>query len=233
MTRFERWFLKRLLRREVWQGPGHDQRIAGLYGLIREACEKEFFEDNAPTLSAFLAECFEQAQQWPAGKPIGTQPASKDAGGVGFRAMAAAYSGPYVKSMFDRINRAVIYPDEPESAKDGVMRALGPVVEAIAELNAVVLFAADESPSPRVRTMHYRDATEDTLRRRMANDQTQDRAGLCTVKELAAEMLNGPRIHGECVCELAFVDAQGRRINMECAVTEVDGVPHARKWSPK
>jgi len=62
MTRFERWFLRRLLRREVRQGYDHDRRVPGLYGLIREACEKEFFEDNSPTLSAFLAECFEQSQ---------------------------------------------------------------------------------------------------------------------------------------------------------------------------
>lgn len=31
------------------------------------ACEEEFYEDNAPTLSSFLAECFESTQQWTAG----------------------------------------------------------------------------------------------------------------------------------------------------------------------
>lgn len=54
-----------------------------------------------------------------------------------------------------------------------------------------------------------------------------------TVIELAAVMLAAPRIQGECVCEVVFDDDAGRRINMECAVTMVDGVPHARQWKPK
>jgi hypothetical protein len=59
-----------------------------------------------------------------------------------------------------------------------------------------------------------------------------DTTGLCTVRQLVAEMLNAPRIGGECVCELAFTDELGRMINIECAVTFVDGVPHARQWVP-
>ncbi|MFA6904320.1 MAG: hypothetical protein WC236_14695 [Gallionellaceae bacterium] len=66
-----------------------------------------------------------------------------------------------------------------------------------------------------------------------AIDHGKDTTGLCTVRELAEEMLNSRRIAGECVCELAFTDEAGRRINMECAVTMVDGVPHARQWKPK
>lgn len=66
-----------------------------------------------------------------------------------------------------------------------------------------------------------------------AMDLGEDTAGLCTVRQLAAEMLNGPRIGGECVCELMFIDGAGRRINIECAVTAVDGVQHARGWVPK
>ena len=66
-----------------------------------------------------------------------------------------------------------------------------------------------------------------------AMDLGEDTTGLCTVRQLAAEMLNGPRICGECVCELAFTDDAGRMINIECAVTFVDGVPHARRWVPK
>lgn len=63
-------------------------------------------------------------------------------------------------------------------------------------------------------------------------DPEADRTGLCTVRELAAEMIKAPRISGECVCELAFTDDDGRRINFECAVTLVDGVPYARQRAP-
>lgn len=61
----------------------------------------------------------------------------------------------------------------------------------------------------------------------------EDTTGLCTVRQLATYMLNGPRVCGECVCELVFTDDAGRRINIECAVTMVNGVPHARQWRPK
>lgn len=71
MTQLERWFLGRIFRREVIQGNDHDTRIRKLYQMISEACEEEFREDNAPTLSAFLSECFEQTQKWPFGKPGG------------------------------------------------------------------------------------------------------------------------------------------------------------------
>ena len=73
MTRFERWFLKRVIAREVTQGYNHDQRITGLYQMIRDACHKEFYEDNEPTLSDFLSECFEKTQKWSFGKPRETK----------------------------------------------------------------------------------------------------------------------------------------------------------------
>lgn len=69
MTKFEEWFLRRVFRREVRQGYDHDKRITTLYAMIRKAAENEFTEDNAPTLSDFLAECFERTQLWPFGKP--------------------------------------------------------------------------------------------------------------------------------------------------------------------
>jgi len=62
MTKLERWFLKRLLRREVRQG-NHKQRIVRLYVLIAEACKDEFTEDNKPTLDAFLTDCQDLARQ--------------------------------------------------------------------------------------------------------------------------------------------------------------------------
>jgi hypothetical protein len=70
MTKIQRWFLRRLLRQEVVQGPDHARRISELYGLIREAAENEFTEDNAPTMDAFLSECFQTTQKydyWKAG----------------------------------------------------------------------------------------------------------------------------------------------------------------------
>lgn len=62
MTRFELWFMRRVLRREVRQCVCCDKRISRLYGLIREACEQEFTEDTGPSLDAFLAACFQRTQ---------------------------------------------------------------------------------------------------------------------------------------------------------------------------
>ena len=65
MTRFERWFIKRVMRREFVQGPAHAKNIENMYGMIRTVCEREFTEDTAPTLDAFLAERFESTQRTP------------------------------------------------------------------------------------------------------------------------------------------------------------------------
>ena len=64
MKALELWIVRRYLRKQVIQGYDHHVRIAGLYQLIRDAAEAEFTEDNAPTLSSFLAECFESTQVW-------------------------------------------------------------------------------------------------------------------------------------------------------------------------
>jgi hypothetical protein len=69
MNRFELWFVRRVLRREVRQDFDHDKKIAALYGLIRQACKDEFTEDNAPTLSSNLSEWFETTQVWAFGEP--------------------------------------------------------------------------------------------------------------------------------------------------------------------
>jgi hypothetical protein len=58
MTVFERWFMKRIIKREVRQGYDHALRITLLYAMIREASENEFTEDNVPTLNHFLTERF-------------------------------------------------------------------------------------------------------------------------------------------------------------------------------
>ena len=63
MTKFERWYLKRIIAREVIQGPDHAENIKNLYSMIRNACDKEFYEDNDPTLDFFLLELFDATQK--------------------------------------------------------------------------------------------------------------------------------------------------------------------------
>lgn len=55
MNWLERWFIKRAIAKEVRQGH-HDKRIEHLYGMINEALEAEFTEDNKPTLVAYAHE---------------------------------------------------------------------------------------------------------------------------------------------------------------------------------
>jgi hypothetical protein len=57
----ERWFLKRLLARQVRQSRTHDLHIIEIYGMIREVCEEEFNEDNSPTLNRFLRDLHEES----------------------------------------------------------------------------------------------------------------------------------------------------------------------------
>ena len=61
MTKFERWFIKRVTAREVRQGPTHTLRITDLYFLIGDAVREEFTEDNKPTREAFLRKCFDRS----------------------------------------------------------------------------------------------------------------------------------------------------------------------------
>ena len=61
MTRFEKWFIKRVIEREVMQGYDHDKKITNLYRMINHACRTEFCEDNKPTLDSFLTEQFEKS----------------------------------------------------------------------------------------------------------------------------------------------------------------------------
>lgn len=58
MTKFERWIMARIIRKQVRQGHDHAERITEMYKMIREASEKEFNEDNIPTLNSFLTEQF-------------------------------------------------------------------------------------------------------------------------------------------------------------------------------
>lgn len=58
MNKFEKWFINRILKREVKQSSVHAKNISNLYGMIRGACENEFTEDNIVTLNSFLEERF-------------------------------------------------------------------------------------------------------------------------------------------------------------------------------
>jgi len=61
MSPFERWFMKRIIRKQVRQGFDHPQRITDLYTMIRSAAEDEFYEDNVVTLNSCLTEWFERS----------------------------------------------------------------------------------------------------------------------------------------------------------------------------
>jgi hypothetical protein len=61
MTRFERWFLRKLLRKQVRQGYTHDKRITELYREIHDAAKREFYEDNVYTRNEYLREWFENS----------------------------------------------------------------------------------------------------------------------------------------------------------------------------
>ncbi len=64
MNRFELWFLRRLIAREVVQSEHHFLKTTRLYRLIAEAWINEFTEDNTPTIEAHLKECFNTANEW-------------------------------------------------------------------------------------------------------------------------------------------------------------------------
>lgn len=61
MNSIERFFLKRLIKKEVRQGYTHRLKIEILYLEIRDAVRSEFTEDNIPTSNAFLTDAFETA----------------------------------------------------------------------------------------------------------------------------------------------------------------------------
>jgi len=63
ITKLETWLLKKIFNRIVTQGPHHEENIKQVYGMMREAWEKEFYETNAPTMDAFLFECFDSTQR--------------------------------------------------------------------------------------------------------------------------------------------------------------------------
>lgn len=63
MNKFERWFLQKILRKQIAQGYCQTENIVELYSMIREATKKEFYEDNDVTISAYLQECFAESNK--------------------------------------------------------------------------------------------------------------------------------------------------------------------------
>jgi hypothetical protein len=59
MTRFERWLIAKVIKKEVRMG-GHGARITNLYKMIRDGVEKEFNEDNYFTIDDVTQEWFEE-----------------------------------------------------------------------------------------------------------------------------------------------------------------------------
>jgi hypothetical protein len=52
---FKWWFFRKIVAKEVIQGD-HMRKIINMYRIIREEAEKEFTEDNKPTLDGLLLE---------------------------------------------------------------------------------------------------------------------------------------------------------------------------------
>jgi hypothetical protein len=61
MNKFEKWFLNKIIQREVRQGFDHPKRITNLYKMIYDNCKQEFSEDNIATLNSNLREWFENS----------------------------------------------------------------------------------------------------------------------------------------------------------------------------
>lgn len=62
MNAFETWFILRVFKRMLKQGPEHHSNVELLYRLIRGVWEEEFTEDNSATHDAMLREAFERTQ---------------------------------------------------------------------------------------------------------------------------------------------------------------------------
>lgn len=62
LSKFERWFLTRIMRKMVQQGPNHYDNHVLFYRMLRGVHRAEFYEDNEVTADEFLRECFEATQ---------------------------------------------------------------------------------------------------------------------------------------------------------------------------
>jgi hypothetical protein len=68
MNKFQQWYMKRIIKKEIVQGQWHFARTEAMMTMIIEAWRKEFNEDNLPTTKAILHECLESAIEKQAAK---------------------------------------------------------------------------------------------------------------------------------------------------------------------
>lgn len=68
MNTFQRWYMKRIIKKEIVQGHWHFARTEAMMTMIIDAWRKEFNEDNLPTTKAILHECLESAIEKQAAK---------------------------------------------------------------------------------------------------------------------------------------------------------------------
>lgn len=61
MTRFERWYMKRVIRKEIVSGRWHFARTEEMMSMIIDAWRREFHEDTPETTKAILHECLASA----------------------------------------------------------------------------------------------------------------------------------------------------------------------------
>lgn len=57
MNRFYRWILKKICKRLVVQGHGHEENIIQYFVIMNNAAEKQFTEDSKSALFAFIEKC--------------------------------------------------------------------------------------------------------------------------------------------------------------------------------
>ncbi len=58
MSPFTLWLFRKLVRDNITQGPHHQSNLEQMYRIIQEEAQREFYEDNAPTLNGFLDDCY-------------------------------------------------------------------------------------------------------------------------------------------------------------------------------
>lgn len=58
LSRMERWFFQRILRKVLWESTQHEDRLKELYKAIFDASRDRFYEETVPGLYAFLDECY-------------------------------------------------------------------------------------------------------------------------------------------------------------------------------
>lgn len=63
MNKFERWIFRWLVRKHIWAGYGHQERIIWMYDQIRWETYDAFSEDSIRTTDSNLTELFNLSKQ--------------------------------------------------------------------------------------------------------------------------------------------------------------------------